>query len=116
MLTHAPAGRRVGMFRAMPRTASRYRMDACTFEIALMRDRLGLQDKDIFMSIGMEQGTFSRKMAGVRRFTVEELGQIADFFAEHTGRRLPGWPFVADAECRIIEARVYEPGASPTQG
>lgn len=106
----------IGMVSGVPRIASRYRMDAACLEIAMMRDRLGLQDKDVFMSIGMEQGTFSRKMAGVRRFTVEELGQIADFFSAQTGRRLPGWPFVTDAECRIIESRVYAPEAARTPG
>lgn len=99
------------MFSAMPSASSRYRMDACLFEIAAMRDRLDLQDKDIFMSIGMEQANFSRKMSGARRFTVEELGMIADFFAQKTGRALPGWPFLSDGECKIIESRVY--GTSP---
>lgn len=105
------------MFSAMsrPRKRSRYSKDACTLEIAAMRDRLGLQDKDIFLSIGMAQASFSRKMAGVRRFTVEELGQIADYFAAHTGRVLPGWPFLNNETCRIIEAQVYTARADPDE-
>lgn len=78
-------------------------MDACVFEIAAMRDRSGLQDKDIFLSIRMSQTAFSRKMAGARKFSVEELGRIADFFAARTGRSLPGWPVVTDQACRLIE-------------
>lgn len=97
----------------MSRAPSRYRMDACVLEIAAMRDRLDLQDKDIFLSIGMRQPSFSRKMAGVRAFTVEELGRIADYFSKVTGRELPGWPFVSDDACRIIEAHVYARSASP---
>ena len=93
------------MISAVPKP--RYSMDACRFEIAAMRDRLGLQDKDIYLSIGMPQAQFSKKITGVLEFSVEELGQVADFFSGHLGRALPGWPFVADEACRIIEARVY---------
>jgi len=109
------ASRRAGMSPGMAPTASRYRMDACILEIAALRDREGLQDKDIFLSIGMEQTTFSRKMSGIRKFSVEELGQIADFFSAHTGRPLPGWPFISETTCAIIEARVYGPHPG-TQG
>lgn len=94
---------------------SRYSMDACRFEVAAMRDRLDLQDKDIYLSIDMPQAQFSKKITGVLDFSVEELGQIADFFAEKTGRVLPGWPFVADAACKIIETRVYSTEAGATR-
>lgn len=97
-----------------PKPPSRYSMDACIFEIASMRDRLGLQDKDIFLSIRMSQTAFSRKMAGARKFSVEELGRIADYFAQHTGRVLPGWPVLSDGTCQIIEARAYSADADAT--
>lgn len=98
-----------------PKPPSRYSMDSAIFEIASMRDRLGLQDKDIFLSVGMTQTAFSRKMAGARKFTVEEMGRIADYFAQLTGRVLPGWPLVGDEACRIIEARTYQPDPPSAQ-
>jgi hypothetical protein len=99
-----------GLMPAPAKRASRYSMDRCLLEIATMRDHLGLQDKDVFLSIGMTQATFSRKMAGVRKFTVEELGAIADYFAEQTGRTLPGWPLLSEQHCRTLETgRRHDP-------
>lgn len=106
------------MFSSMTRRragAGRYSLDDVLFEIAAMRRKCGLQDKDIFLSIGMSQTSFSRKMAGARDFSIEEIGRIADFFSARTSRALPGWPFVPDQVCAIIEARVYTPGASPDE-
>jgi hypothetical protein len=88
---------------ARTRKRSRYSHDDVLFEIGTMRDHLDLQDKDIYLGIGMTQSAFSRKMTGVRRFTVEEIGDIADFFAGVTGRVLPGWPFLSSKECAYIE-------------
>lgn len=95
---------------------SRYSLDRCVLEIAAMRDRLGLQDKDIWMELGIDQGQFSRKMAnaGQSRFRVDELGAIADLFARLTGRLLPGWPFVSERECAWMERGV--PGAANRPG
>jgi hypothetical protein len=116
------AGRGVILNLPMPRTRkrSRYSLDDARFEIAKMRDQLGLQDKDVYLGIGMGQTTFSRKMAGVRDFEIAELGDIADFFSRETRRPLPGWPFLSERECAYIEARVPEVGGrgpdSPARG
>jgi hypothetical protein len=113
-----PQGARTGAILSLPmartRKRSRYSLDDVRFEIAKMRDQLDLQDKDIYLGIGMGQTTFSRKMAGVRDFEVDEIGHIADFFARETGRPLLGWPFVSGAECTYIEANV--PGLRRTAG
>jgi hypothetical protein len=104
---------------ARTRKRSRYSLDDARFEIAKMRDHLGLQDKDVYLGIGMAQATFSRKMSGARDFEVSELGDIADFFSRETGRALPGWPFLGERECAYM-ARVPEIGGrgpdSPFRG
>lgn len=91
---------------------SRYSLDRCVLEIAAMRERLKLQDKEIAHEVGISPPQFSHKMtnAGRSSFTVEELGRIADFFAERTGRALLGWPFVPEAALAHIEGRTTRPG------
>jgi hypothetical protein len=87
----------------------RYSLDRAIIEIAALRDRLGMQDKEIAHVVGISPPQFSHKMANAGRssFTVEELGRIADLFSEKTGRLLPGWPLVSDRECLMLEGRVF---------
>lgn len=70
-----------------------------------MRDREDVQDKEIALACGISTSQFSHKMANVKKssFSVEELGRIADFFSERTGRLLPGWPLVSERECAMVE-------------
>jgi transcriptional regulator with XRE-family HTH domain len=94
-------------------TAGRYSLDRCIIEIAAMRDARGMQDKEIAHACGISPPQFSHKMANASRssFSVEELGRIADYFAQETGRLLPGWPFVSERECALVE-RALRPGGS----
>lgn len=81
----------------------RYSHDRCLVEIAEMTERSGLDDKAVHLGIGMKQTTYSKKASGGRRFTIEELGRIADFFSRLTGRPLQGWPFVSNDACLQAE-------------
>jgi hypothetical protein len=80
------------------RPASRYSMArACAnIELAMSRSNPPLLDKEVADAIGMAKDLWSRKMSRSRSsFSLEELGQVADFF-----HAPPGWP-VLDADVTL---------------
>lgn len=91
----------------MPRTAKsrpppgRYTLDRATLEIEeqLRRRGRGAQ-KEVALAIGLDEQAFSHKMRGGKtRFTVEEIGRIADYWNAPRG-----WPWVSWGEGEIIDA------------
>ena len=84
----------------------RYSLDDVVLEIAKLRERLGLRDRDVYEACGISQPQWAHKMAnaGKSRFTVRELGLVADFFSRKLRRPLSGWPMVPLAVCDEMEA------------
>jgi hypothetical protein len=86
--------------------AGRYSLDDVVVEIAKLRGRLGLRDRDIYEACGISQPQWAHKMAnaGKSSFSLRELGLVADFFSRQLGRPLTGWPVVPLALCDQIDA------------
>lgn len=81
----------------------RYSQDAVRREILGLLADCGVEPKELYTAIGMPQPDWSRRLNG-RAFKLEELADIADFFAERKKRALTGWPFVSLAESAILDA------------
>lgn len=70
-----------------------------------MRSAAGVEWKEVYSAIGMKQSAWSRKMMDKEsRFSLEELGAVADFFSQRVGKPLTGWPLV-DVEVSDIVDR-----------
>jgi hypothetical protein len=84
----------------------RYSLDDVVLEIAELRNRLGLRDRDIYQACHISQPQWAHKMAnaGKSHFSLRELGLVADFFSRHLRRPLTGWPMVPLAVCDEIDA------------
>jgi hypothetical protein len=84
----------------------RYSLDEVVLEIAKLRMRLGLRDRDLYEACGISQPQWAHKMAnaGKSHFSLRELGLVADFFSRRLGRALTGWPVVSLAVCDEIDA------------
>ena len=84
----------------------RYSLDDVVVEIAKLRRRLGLRDRDIYEACGISQPQWAHKMAnaGKSHFSLRELGLVADLFSRRLGRPLTGWPMVPLAVCDEIDA------------
>lgn len=98
---------------------ARYRSKAAAREIEqFLEERKDERGKPLFLAkelaaaADMSESTFSHKMAGRNtRFTVNELGLIADHL-----RAPPGWPFYPWGLCEIMGKALRDAGHEPVIG
>jgi DNA-binding Xre family transcriptional regulator len=62
----------------------------------------GVDPKELYAEVGIAQPTWSKKTKG-RKFTLDELARIADFFAKKKGHPLYGWPFLSYSDSLELE-------------
>ena len=70
-----------------------------------MRVSCGMTASAVAAAVKLTPADWSKKVRLVQSsFTNEELGRIADFFSQVTGRPLLGWPFVDETVSALLES------------
>jgi hypothetical protein len=89
-----------------PAKEGRYDAALIARRVELMRVACKETAASAAAAVGLSAPAWSKKVRlEDSSFTNEELGRIADHFAEVTGRRLVGWPFVDEAISSLLDAK-----------
>jgi hypothetical protein len=89
-----------------PLKGTRFDMREIVLRVEKLRTKRGVTVKNICDQLGIERWDYSRKVRVVQtKFTIEELGLIADAVEEISGKSVPiGWPFLSEEIAEFLQS------------